>query len=266
MRVIMSIATTTVGEAIRRKVLLVILMCGLLFLTVAPMLGNLTARQETSSLKGLMLAIIKLTGALIALVLTIYIIPNEIERRTIYTILSKPVQRWQFILGKYLGAVFSLGLMMLLMGVVLIVSFHFVQHGLTASVDFAELGDIAKGPLAYFMQASLLAAVAIFFSTFVTPTLNFFLAGGTYFVGVFLGNIYESFATGQGSVLMKMMAQIMYTVLPNFSYYDIQNPIINPGSEIRNEGMHLVLITLYFVLYAGILLVGSVLVFDKREV
>lgn len=265
MRVIFSIATTTVGEAIRRKVLLVILMCGVLFLSVAPMLGSLTAREETSNLKGLMLAIIKLTGALIALVLTIYIIPNEIERRTIYTILSKPVQRWQFILGKYLGAVLALGLMMLLMAIVLILSFHLVKNGVTLHFDYATMGDIAKGPLAYFMQGSLLAAVAIFFSTFVSPTLNFFLAGGTYFVGIFLSSIYETFATGPQVGGMKVVAQIMYTVLPNFSYYDVQNPIVNPNVQIQNESMHFILIALYFVMYAGILLVGSVLVFDRRE-
>jgi ABC-type transport system involved in multi-copper enzyme maturation permease subunit len=265
MKVILSIATTTVGEAIRRKVLLVILLCGVLFLSVAPMLGSLTVRQETSNLKGLMLAIIKLTGALIALVLTIYIIPNEIERRTIYTILSKPVQRWQFILGKYLGAVLSIGLMMLLMTVVLILSFHLVQNGLTLHFDLQTMGEISKGPLAFFLQASLLAAVAIFFSTFVSPTLNFFLAGGTYFVGIFLSSIYDSFASGPSQGAMKALAQVMYTVLPNFSFYDIQNPIVNPGQQIQNEQMHFVLITLYFILYAGILLVGSVLIFDRRE-
>jgi hypothetical protein len=58
---------------------------------------------------------------------------------------------------------------------------------------------------------------------------------------------------------------MMYTVLPNFSYYDVQNPIVNPGVVIQNESMHFVLISLYFVMYAGILLVGSVLIFDRRE-
>jgi len=95
-RPIASIAATTVGEAIRRKVLLIILLIGVLFLVVAPGLGMLSARSETTVLRGMMLGIIQLTSAVIAIVLTVYMIPNEIERRTIYTILSKPVQRWQF--------------------------------------------------------------------------------------------------------------------------------------------------------------------------
>ena len=81
MRAIFAIAGTTVGEAIRRRVLLIILLIGVLFLVVAPGLGVLSARSETTVMKGMMLGIIQLTSAVIAIVLTVYMIPNEIERR-----------------------------------------------------------------------------------------------------------------------------------------------------------------------------------------
>ena len=101
MSVILSIARTTMGEAIRRRVLLVILLVGVLFLAIAPALEALSPRQELTVLRALTLGVIQLTSAVIAVVLTVYLIPNEIERRTIYTILSKPVRRWQFLVGKY---------------------------------------------------------------------------------------------------------------------------------------------------------------------
>jgi len=106
LRPILAIAATTVGEAIRRRVLLVILLIGVLFIVVAPGLGILSARSETTVLRAFMLGVIQGVSMIIAVILTVYMIPNEIERRTIYTILSKPVQRWQFLVGKYLGAVF----------------------------------------------------------------------------------------------------------------------------------------------------------------
>jgi ABC-type transport system involved in multi-copper enzyme maturation permease subunit len=68
-------------------------------------------------------------------------IPNEIERRTIYTILSKPVQRWQFLVGKYLGAVFALALMMGMMSAVMLAVFYFQQQP-----DMARMAELAKGP------------------------------------------------------------------------------------------------------------------------
>ncbi len=111
MRPILAIASATVGEAVRRRVLLVILLIGTLLLSIIPALSILSARAELTVTISAMFAVLRGTAALIAVVLTIYMIPNEIERRTIYTILSKPVQRWQFLVGKYLGAVFALGLM-----------------------------------------------------------------------------------------------------------------------------------------------------------
>lgn len=262
MRPILSIASTTVGEAIRRKVLLIILLIGVVFLVVAPGLGILSARSETTVLKGMMLGIIQLTSAVIAIVLTVYMIPNEIERRTIYTILSKPVQRWQFLVGKYLGAVLALGLMMLLMSVVLVVVF--LIQGVR---DVAGIADVLKAPLMYFVQMSLLASVAIFFSTFVSPLVNFFLSGGMYLLGSLFNPFFQTLQDNQNTPpFAKFAAQVVNTVLPNFSNYNVQNPIINPTSQIQNEKTYYLSITAYGILYIGILLVAGILVFDRREV
>jgi ABC-type transport system involved in multi-copper enzyme maturation permease subunit len=125
--IIFSIAKTTIGEAVRRRILLIILLIGILFLVIAPSLNMLTARQETTILKSLTLGVIQITSAVIALVLTVYMLPNEVERRTIYTILSKPVQRWQFLLGKYFGAIGALGLMIGLMTLTLLFVYAVMQ-------------------------------------------------------------------------------------------------------------------------------------------
>ncbi|HVL39554.1 MAG TPA: ABC transporter permease [Fimbriimonadaceae bacterium] len=259
MRVIWSIAATTVGEAVRRRVLLIILLVGLLLLTIAPALGQLSARQETTVLKGFMLGMIQLTSAVIALVLTVYMIPNEIERRTIYTILSKPVQRWQFLLGKYFGAVLALALMMSLMTAVQLLIF-FIQQGEIAM-------ELARAPALFFVQMSLLAAVAIFFSTFVSPLVNFFLSGGIYLVGSVLSPLVDTLAQSRGTTpAAKIGVQVLSTVVPNFSSYNVQNPIINPGQQIQNESWYYTMVTVYGLFYVGILLVAGILIFDRREV
>jgi len=262
MRAIASIASATVGEAIRRRVLLIILLIGVLFLVVAPGLGVLSARSETTVLRGMMLGIIQLTSAVIAIVLTVYMIPNEIERRTIYTILSKPVQRWQFLVGKYLGAVMALGLMMLLMSAVLAFTFF-----LQSRDNVAEIPELLKAPMMYFVQMSLLAAVAVFFSTFVSPLVNFFLSGGLYLLGSLFAPFFQTLNENPNtSPAAKAFATIVNTILPNFANYNIQNPIINPGQAIQNETTYYLQVTIYGLFYIGILLVGGILVFDRREV
>lgn len=262
MRAILAIAQTTLGEAIRRKVLLIILLIGVLFLVVAPGLGVLSARSETTVLKGMTLGIIQLTSAVIAIVLTVYMIPNEIERRTIYTILSKPVQRWQFLVGKYLGAVSALLVMIGLMVVVMLVTF--IAQG---QRDTQTLSDLVKAPAMYFVQMSLLAAVAIFFSTFVSPLVNFFLSGGMYLLGSLFNPFFQTMSENPGTPqVAKIFATIVNTILPNFANYNIQNPIINPTQTIANPTQYYITVTGYGLFYIGVLLLGGILIFDRREV
>jgi len=261
-RVILSIAGTTVGEAIRKKVLLVILLIGVLFVGIAPGLQVLSARQERTVLLGMTLGIIQLTSAVIAIVLTVYLLPNEIERRTIYTILCKPVLRSQFLLGKYLGAVAALGLMMALMTSVLVIVVGFQQH---ASAD--QLALYAKPSVMFFMQMSLLAAVAMCFSTFVTPLVNFFLSGGIYLMGSMFATVFETInSNSNANVVTKAVVTIINSFLPNFSKFNVQNPIINPASTVQAGGLYYLSATGYALVYIGILLIIGMLVFERREV
>lgn len=261
MKPIIAIASTTVGEAIRRRVLLIILLLAIVLLVVAPGLGILSARSETTVLKGMMLGIIQLFSAVISIVLTVYMIPNEIERRTIYTILSKPVQRWQFLVGKYLGAVAALAMMMGLMCIVLVAVFLIERQ------DTSTIAEVLKGPMMYFVQMSLLAAVAIFFSTFVAPLVNFFLTGGMFLLGSLFNPFFQTLQENSNTnPVAKLAATVVNTVLPNFANYNIQNPIINPQSQIQNEKTYYLGITFYGICYIVALLVGGIWIFDRREV
>lgn len=263
MNAILSIARTTVGEAIRRRVLLVILLIGVLFLVIAPGLSVLSVRQSYTVLVSLTLGVIQMTSAVIAIVLTVYLIPNEIDRRTIYTILSKPVQRWQFLLGKYLGAISALGLMMSLMTVTLLIVFKLMQR----EAPMSQIISLAQAPLMFFVQMCLLAAVAIFFSTFVSPIVNFFLSGGTYLIGSLFNSVFEVIGNNQQlPAVVKGAATIIHTMVPNFQNFNVQSPHINPGTEIRSEALHYVNLGAYAIFYVAILLIAGILIFDRREV
>ena len=262
MNAILSIAKTTIGEAIRRRVLLVILLIGVLFLVVAPGLSVLTARQSMTVLTSFTLGVIQLTSAVIAIVLTVYLIPNEIERRTIYTILSKPVQRWQFLVGKFLGAVGALALMMALMSVTMTLVFLIMGH-----MDGDRISGLMRVTLMFFVQMSLLAAVAVFFSTFVSPIVNFFLSGGVYMVGTFFNPLFDTFSKNENlPPIVKGAATIIHTIVPNFANFNEANGVINPGSVLTNETVYNMQLVAYAVFYVLVFLIGGILVFDRREV
>ncbi len=258
MGVIWAIATTTMGEAVRRRVLLIILLVALGFLVIAPGLAVLQPRETRSVLIAMGLGIIQLCSALIAIVLVIYIIPTEIERRTIYTILCKPVQRWQFIVGKFMGTMLSLFVMMTLMGA----SFMMVFWQQTGKFDTGVLTGIGL----YFVQVSLLAAVAMMFSTFVSPLVNFFLSAGVYMVGNLLNPFFQTVGeSGSVTASTRVIATLVHYIFPNFANYNIQNPIINPEQVITNATLYMQQITIYGFTYIGILLIVAILIFDRRE-
>ena len=315
MNIILSIARTTIGEAVRRRILLVILLIGILFLVVAPSLNMLTARQETTVLKGLTLGVIQITSAVIALVLTVYMLPNEVERRTIYTILSKPVQRWQFLIGKYLGAVGALGLMIGLMTLTLLFVYSVMQSeqkpGLQIGIFLVLLvllvgfstrlkettgGQVAIGVLAaglmgtlywigiatsqldafsefsktgamFFVQMCLLAAVGVFFSTFASPVVNFFLSGGVYMIGSLFNTLFDAVAQNANMpTFAKYAVQIVQSIVPNFQNFSVQTSVVNPNQIIRGEMFHYLNLAGYGLLYISILLILAIIIFDRKEV
>ena len=262
-RIIRTLAQATIAEAIRRKVLLVTLFTGLLFLIITPSLSVFSVRQERSILLGLTLGIIQMTSLVISIVLTMNLIPEEIERRTLYTILSKPVQRWQFLVGKYLGAISTLALMMSLM-TVLMIGMFFLQGHVYGSEQLLEL---LQAPALFFLQMSLLSSLVLFFSTWMGATVNFFLSGGMYLLGSLFNPVLESISNNQQtSSGVKTLMIMLNTILPNFANYNVQNPIINVGQQIQNETFYLLNVTFYGIFYICVLLVLSILVFDRREI
>jgi ABC-type transport system involved in multi-copper enzyme maturation permease subunit len=313
--IILSIAKTTIGEAVRRRILLIILLIGILFLVIAPSLNMLTARQETTILKSLTLGVIWITSAVISLVLTVYMLPNEVERRTIYTILSKPVQRWQFLLGKYFGAIGALGLMITLMTLTLLFVYAVMQApekpvwaittfivmlfallGLTNRVKDRPGGQVIIGVLSaglmaslywigketafldtfsefaktsamFYLQMSMLAAVGVFFSTFTSPIVNFFLSGGVFFVGSTMNSVFQDLeANSQMPMFARIVVKFITSFLPNFQNFNVQNATINPDSVIRGEMQHYLNLGGYAFMYIVVLLILSIIVFDRKEV
>ncbi|MCE9560066.1 MAG: ABC transporter permease [Armatimonadetes bacterium] len=263
MRVIFSIAATTIGEAIRRRVLLVILLVGTLLLAIAPGLQVLSARQERTVLKSFMFGTMQLTSAAIAIILTVYLIPNEIDRRTIYTILCKPVRRWQFLVGKYVGAIGALGMMMALMTFISVILFYVMQRDAPVS----ELAGIGQVAVMYYVQMCILAAVSITLSTFVAPLVNFFLSGGLYLVGTLFTSVFETFEQNSKTPgLVKTIAHLVGSLLPNFSRFNIQNSAINSVQTIGSETRYYVESGVYGVMYIIATIIVGMLIFEKREV
>lgn len=253
------IARNTISEAMRKKILNAFLMVGFAMLVLTFAFQQFAPRQELTLVKGMGLGIISMAALLITVILSINLIPTEIERRTIYTILSKPVRRHEFLLGKYFGAASTIFVNVGLMGIAFVFAIILKQRG----VDGQTL-NMFKGVWMIYCQMALLSAVAIFFSTFLSPLVNFFLTFSLFIVGN-LSSFTMDLAKNTQNVLGKGFFTIVHYVVPNFGNFNYTNPLVQ-NVEVKSEAALLTQNTIYAVVYATVLLILSILAFDRREV
>ena len=186
------IAVNTLTEAVRQKVFNFFLIFGLIFIASASFFAQFTFGEQLKFIKDTCLGVISVISTLIAIVGTAQLLPNEVENRTIYTILAKPVRRIEFLLGKFLGSLSLLGIsvaaMCLLFGAVLFIKeqsmLRELRQGFTQNLppsDVADLNqqmrqipkqvldvDLVKAVLAELVKAALVAAITLLVSTFST--------------------------------------------------------------------------------------------------
>ncbi len=294
--IIWSIAKTTVGDALRKKVVQIFLVVaiGLIIISLSFSQNLSFSAREGSSvdlylLKGFGLGLMALAGGLISLVMGVSLIPQEIERRTIYTILSKPVQRYEFIVGKFLGAILTLTICIALMGTVFMgvvaakaysanksqtaVSAPAASGGLESAgtqVAEAQLFDVNSlmGIVNVLMQFVLLTSVVMLFSVFFTPTINFFMGLGVYVIGLMasLTSTLARIEPGTTPTILQVFYTVVHAVIPNFDKFNQMNSILHPEVAIINMPIYTFQTSLYGLIYSLIVMTLAVIIFEQKEV
>jgi Cu-processing system permease protein len=266
MRVIRSIALNVFKESIRDKVLYNLVLFAMMLMAVSYLLGQLTAGQEIKIIKDIGLAAMSLFGLFIAVFIGIGLVSKEVERRSIYSLLAKPMRRQEFILGKYAG----LGLTLVVNIVVMTLAFYAVlgcmawkegawfkpQWGAPA-LDPALL----KAVVMIFLQLMIVTAVALLFSTFSSPLLAAALTFGFYIVGHFNADL-KNFETVIDSKPIVYLARAFYYLLPNMAPLDIKAQVVH---AVPVPAGYLLLNTMYAALYIGALLAGATFIFLRRD-
>lgn len=172
-----AIALNTFREASRRRVIWGIVMAVVGFNGFGIALGELSLYEQARVARDVGLAGISIFGCVTAMVLGVSLLYNEVQRRTIHTILAKPLRRSEFVLGKYAGMAATL--------TVLVALFSLVMTGLLALQDVAITEALVQGVVLAYVEVLVVAAVAIFFSAISSP----FLSGMFTFLVFFLGRI-----------------------------------------------------------------------------
>jgi ABC-type transport system involved in multi-copper enzyme maturation permease subunit len=252
MNVILTIARNTFKEVLRDKVFYNLFVFALLMIGSALLLGTLTIGEQSKIIKDIGLASIDLFGVLIAIFVGVGLISKEIEKRTIYTIIAKPVHRYQFLLGRFAGLVFTMwvntAVMLVAFCVILVVGGTSPDSGLMKAVGLMTVAQL------------IVLSAAMFFSTFTTPTLSGIFTLALYVIGELTPDLKT--LSEKLSGLSRGLLSGSYYLLPNLALFNVKGEAVH-GVPIT-AGYMLTAIG-YGVSYAAVVLLLSCFVFQRRD-
>jgi ABC-type transport system involved in multi-copper enzyme maturation permease subunit len=265
-RPIALIAASVFRESVRDKVLYNLLLFAILLIGVSYLIGQLTAGQDIKIIKDLGLAAMSVFGLFIAVFIGIGLVSKEVERRSIYSLLAKPVHRHHIVFGKYLGLVLTLAVNVSVMAVALYAVLGFISWAGGEPVRRALEGPaidpaLAKAMFLIFMELTVVTAIALFFSTFSTPILSAALTFGLYIAGHLSGDL-RNFEQAVTQPALGRVTRALYWVLPNLASFDVKAQVVHQQPVPLG---YLAVTTAYGVTYVALLLVAAMVIFSRRD-
>ena len=253
MNQIIVIALNTFRETLRDKILYNLVFFGLLLIGSSILLGSLTMGEQAKIIQDLGLASINLFGVLIAIFVGIGLVSKEIEKRTIYSIIAKPLPRHQFLLGKYSGLVLTLFVNITIMAA----GFFLILLASGAGVNPALLKAIGL----IVVELLVITAVAVMFSTFTTPMLSAIFTLAVYVIGHLTADLRVLGAKLQHELTTGVLDGLYY-VLPNLEYFNVKGQAVH-GVPIAWS--YLASAVAYGVIYSAVVLVLACAIFQQRD-
>jgi ABC-type transport system involved in multi-copper enzyme maturation permease subunit len=260
------VAVNVFRESIRDRVPYNLVLFAILLIGSSILLAQLTAGQDVKIIKDLGLAATSLFGLFIAIFIGIGLVSKEVERKSIYALLTKPVSRPQFIAGKYLGLVLTLAANIAVMTLALYAVLAFMTWMETpefkAGWDAPGVDPaLLKAVFLIFVQLMIVTAVALFFSTFSSPILSASLTLGLYVVGQFNADL-RNFDQVVESRTVAWIARAIYHLVPDLSAFDVKTQVVH---GLYVPAGYLGMTALYGMLYVGALLLASIAIFSRRD-
>jgi ABC-type transport system involved in multi-copper enzyme maturation permease subunit len=265
-RVVAAIAIRAFRESVRDKVFYNLLLFAVLMMGASFLIGQLTAGQDVKIIKDLGLAATSMFGLFIAVFIGIGLVSKEVERRSVYSLLAKPITRTQLVLGKYCGLTLTLAANMAVMAVALYSVLGYTAWGASpaarAAWDAPALDPaLLKAMVLILAELMLVTALALFFSTFSSPMLSAALTFGLYIVGHFSTDL-RNFQQVVDSPAAAAFARGLYWVLPNLAQFDVKSDVVH---GVHVPAGYLAITGAYAALYIAMLLALASLVFSRRD-
>jgi ABC-type transport system involved in multi-copper enzyme maturation permease subunit len=251
--VVLSLAWNTVRELVRSKLLYNVVVFAALLIASSLFVAQLTIGEWDRVILDQGLTAVELGGALIAVIVGVNLVAGEVERRTIFPTLAKPVTRSAFVLGRYLGLLFVLAANAILMMGLLSFVLHFANSPLSSTA--------AEAVLLIFVELALMAAVAILFGSFSTPMLAAGFSLAVFLIGHLVSDL-RTFSDRSKSELARAAASFFYRLLPDLELLNLKS---NAANQLPVSASYVATSAAYGLAYAAVLLVLGTFIFTRRD-
>ena len=256
MRNVWVVATNTFREAVRDRVLYNLVFFALLMMGAAILVGQISIGIEESVIISLGLSAISIIGIFIAVFIGVGLVSKEMDKRTLYALLAKPIERWQFLIGKFAGLAMTLTVNTAAMTAGLYLALWTVKHTLASSDVY-----LLTATYLILLKLTLIVALAMLFSCFTSPFLAILFTVGIYIAGLFAMDLRRLQAVNLTPATMSMFRAVSY-ILPNFENFNVMATVTH-GRAV-SAGL-VGQCTIYAILYGAIVLTGAALVFSRRN-
>lgn len=253
---LLAMAINTFREAIRNKILYTLIFFAVAFTGFSVLMSTGALGGNLMVIISMGLANIEIFCTMIAIFVGISLVYKEIERRTIYVILSRPVPRYQIILGKYLGLLFTLALELAIMTAFFFAAVSFFDTGIE------RLPGLSVAVLLIAVKVMLITAVAVCFSSFSTPILSGLFTLAFYLIASISGYLDQLLPPNAGPFTQSALRSLQF-ILPDFRFMDIKADVIyqNALDVDRIVGS-----SVYGLLYCALVLLLAIVIFDRKDV
>ncbi len=250
---VQAVALNTFRETVRDRIFYLVAVFGFVLVSSSAILSPLTIGAQDKIVSDVGLASMTLFGLLVSIFVGSNMVRKELEKRTITTILAKPISRRQYLIGKFCGLNLTLLCMIATMGILFLVVLLFSPADL--SIHYLAAVYLI------FLELMVITAAVLLFSTCVSPVLAAVFSLGTFVIG-HLSESIRSFGKVMGSDLQARIADVVYYLVPNLEIFNVRGAVVH-GEVVSAE--HVLLGTLYAVCYAGLLVLLACGVFARKE-
>lgn len=254
LRRLRALAVNTFREAVRDRVLYSILFFAAGVILLSLVLQEVTIGDQDKVVRSVGQGAIDLFGSVIAMFLGVSLVYKELERRTVYTILSKPLHRWQFIVGKYLGLMLTVAVEVAIL-LAVYTALMLAQQGMPAGVVYVSTGLLL-------VELALLTAWATLFSAYSSPTTASAFTLAVFVIGHLADDIWL-FGSRAESEMIRSVAQGLYWLLPNFEVFNIREYAVHHRATPWDRVWPALA---YGAGYTAAVLAAAVAVFQRKDV